>query len=381
MKFLKSLPLLFLVLICSCDNDQNKASDTLVKVIKDYQDHEGYDEDEFPLGLFTKDYYESEAEFANSKLEALSKIDSEKLNETDKISLALLKFVLQDKIDFYEFEAYLNPILSDAGFHSNLTYEVRPLTNYKQVKEYLNKLNAIPEFVDQHFVILREGLDRGKSQPLVIFKGYESTYNDHIVEHYEDSYYYSPFKSLPGDLNKTQKDSVLVAAREAVENNVLPQFERIKEFFETEYLPKTRTTIGVSESPNGDSWYQNRINYYSTNTTYTADDIHALGLKEVARIKAEMESIIKDLNFEGSFADFLQFLRTDPQFYATSAQEILMIARDMSKRADAQLPKFFKTLPRKPYGVAPVPDAIAPKYTAGRYIGTERNSTDPGFTG
>jgi uncharacterized protein (DUF885 family) len=367
------------MLVFNCDHDRKRATNTLATIIQEYQDHKGYDKDKYPLGLFTKDYYKAEAEFAASKLEFLSKIDKEKLNETDKISLALLKFVLQDKIDFYEFEAYLNPILSDAGFHSDLTYEVRPLTNYKQVKDYLNKLNAIPEFVDQHFVILRESLEKGVSQPRVIFKGYESTYNDHIVENYEDSFYYSPFKSLPVDLSEAQKDSVLMAAKDAVEKNVIPQFERIKMFFETEYLPKTRTTIGASETPDGDAWYQNRINYYSTSTSYTADDIHQMGLKEVARIKAEMKAIIEDLEFEGSFAEFLQFLRTDPQFYATSAKEILMIARDMSKRADAQLPKFFKTLPRKPYGVAPVPDAIAPKYTGGRYIGTESNSTDPGY--
>jgi uncharacterized protein (DUF885 family) len=144
-------------------------------------------------------------------------------------------------------------------------------------------------------------------------------------------------------------------------------------------LPKTRTTLGASEMPNGDAFYQNRINFYTTSTQYTADDIHQIGLKEVARIKAEMEKIIKDLNFKGSFADFLQFLRTDKQFYAKTPRELLMIARDIAKRIDAQLPRYFKTLPRKPYGVAPVPDAIAPKYTSGRYIGTTKESTDPGY--
>ena len=112
---------------------------------------------------------------------------------------------------------------------------------------------------------------------------------------------------------------------------------------------------------------------------YTAEDIHQIGLKEVARIKAEMQKIIDELEFKGSFAEFLKFLRTDEQFYASSPTELLMIARDMAKRADAQLPRFFKTLPRMPYGVAPVPDAIAPKYTGGRYIPTRTGSTNPGF--
>src|SRR5690606_4814372 len=132
-----------------------------------------------------------------------------------------------------------------------------------------------------------------------------------------------------------------------IESKVTPQFERIKTFFETEYLPKARTAIGVSETSNGKALYQNRINYYTTSTEYTADDIHQIGLNEVARIKAEMELIIKDLNFNGSFEDFFDFLRTDNQFYAKSPEQLLMIARDIAKRADAQLPRYFKTLPRK----------------------------------
>lgn len=377
MNYLKTVVIFLMIFISSCNS--NNSSAKLETIVNSYQDYEGYDEEEYPLGIFTREYYKAEAEFAKSKLKELENIYPEELNESDRISLELLKFVLQDKMDFYEFERFLNPLLSDSGFHSNLNYEVRPLANYKQTKEYLNKLNAIPKFVNQHFVNLREGIEKGVSQPRVIFKGYESTYNDHITDNFEDSFFYSPFKNLPESLTESQKDSVLIAAKSAIENNVVPQFERIKEFFETEYLPYTRTTLGVSDTPNGEAYYQNRINFYTTSTQYTADDIHQIGLSEVARIKAEMQQIIKDLNFRGSFADFLEFLRTDEQFYAKTPKELLMIARDMAKRADEQLPKFFKTLPRKPYGVAPVPDAIAPKFTGGRYIGTSKNSSEPGY--
>jgi len=380
MHYLKLFVVFFLVSIISfSQNETSNLAQTLEEVISSYQDHKGYDRKEYPLGLFTRDYYKAEAEFAKTKLEELSKIRIDTFSENEKISVELLKFVLQDQIDFYEFERFLNPLLSDSGFHSSLNYMVRSLSNYKKTKEYLNKLNALPDFVNQHFVNLREGLKKGVSQPRVIFKGYESTYNEHITDNYEDNFFYSPFKDLPESLTEFQKDSVLIAAKSAIEKNVIPQFKRIKEFFETEYLPKTRTTIGVSNTPNGNAYYQNRIDFYTTSTQYTADDIHQIGLKEVARIRAKMEQIIKDLNFEGSFADFLQFLRTDEQFYAKTPKELLMIARDMAKRADEQLPRFFKTLPRKPYGVAPVPDAIAPKYTGGRYIGTPKNSTEPGY--
>lgn len=371
---------IFFIMLFGCKgNDIQNSGTVLADIIATYEAFENYDEKEYPLGLYTKERYQNEADFAKSILDRLATIDAEQLSETDMISLELLQFKLNDKIDFFEFERYLNPLLSDSGFHSSLTYNVRSLNNYEQAKKYLNKLNALPDFVDQHFVNLREGLKKGVSQPRVIFEGYESTYNDHIVADYQDSFYYSPFKNLPEGLNAAQVDSVLTAAKEVIETKVTPQFKRIKKFFEEEYLTKTRTSLGISETPRGKEFYQNRINFYTTSTAYTADDIHQIGLNEVSRIKAQMEQIIDDLKFKGSFQDFLKFLRTDNQFYAKTPKELLTIARDMAKRADEQLPRFFKTLPRKPYGVAPVPDAIAPKYTGGRYVGTDKNSTDPGY--
>ena len=380
MKFFKRIMILvFIVTVCGCISRKENSSQLLTSIVNEYQDHEGYDEKEYPLGLFTKKFYQSEADFAKTILTKLSEVSEMALSETEVISLKLLKFKLKDQIDYFTFERFLNPLLSDAGFHSNLNYSVRPLSSYKAAKNYLNKLNAIPVFVDQHFVNLREGLEKGVSQPKVIFNGYESTYEDHIITDFSDSYFYSPFKNLPENITQDQKDSILSAAKIAIENSVIPQFKRIKTFFEDEYLPKTRTSIGVSETPGGEAYYQNRINFYTTSTLYSAEDIHQIGLKEVARIKAEMRKIIKEVKFKGNFLAFLKFLRTDEQFYAKTPKELLMFARDIAKRADEQLPRFFKTLPRKPYGVAPVPDAIAPKYTGGRYVGSSKNSTNPGY--
>ncbi|WP_437441013.1 DUF885 domain-containing protein [Sinomicrobium kalidii] len=377
------LAFMTIVVLYGCKKERKSgtedASQALQQVIDSYHNHKGYDKEQYPLGLYTKTYYEAEAQFARKKLGELSEINAAGLSETEQISLKLLAFSLQNKVDFFGFERYLNPITSHTGFHSSLPYRVKPLTNYKQVRRYLNQLNAIPGFVDQHIENMREGLQKGISQPRVIFDGYESTYNDHIVSDYEESFYYSPFKDLPKTLTGAQKDSVLKAAKTAIEIKVVPQFKRIKDFFETEYIPNTRTTLGISGIPNGKAYYQNRISFYTTSSRYTADDIHNIGLQEVARIRAEMETIIAGLDFKGSFKDFLRFLRTDEQFYAKTPGQLLMLARDIAKRADAQLPRFFKTLSRKPYGVAPVPDAMAPKYTGGRYIPTPSESTDPGY--
>tara|TARA_B100001109_G_scaffold160317_1_gene130476 strand:- start:804 stop:2519 length:1716 start_codon:yes stop_codon:yes gene_type:complete len=367
--------LIFIFLFFSCNSDKKN----LENIIQEYQNHESYDYKEYPLGNFSENHFKQEKEFAVNILSKLSKIDVNKLDENDNISYELLSFVLNDIIAYYDFERFLNPLLSDSGFHSSLVYNVRPLYDYEQVKNYLNKLNSIPQYVDQYLPLLRRGIEKGVSQPLIIFNGYESTYNDHITDNYESNYFYSPFKNLPKDLSQAHKDSILIEAKKTIEKNVVPQFVRIKEFFEKEYYPNTRKTIGVSETPNGSDFYQNRINYYTTSKNYTADEIHQIGLNEVSRIKKEMIKIIEELRFKGSFEEFFKFLRTDSQFYAKTPEALLMYARDISKRADEQLPRFFKTLPRKPYGVAPVPDAIAPKYTGGRYVGTSKNSTNPGY--
>ena len=157
MNCLTWIPLALIILISSCSEKVTEdASQELSSIIEEYEAHKGFDEDEFPLGLFTAEFYKEEAEYAKSKLEELSEINSEGLSETERISLKLLKFVLQDRIDYYEFERYLNPLLSDSGFHCDLTHLVHPLSNYEQVIEFLNKLHAIPGFVDQHVVNLRK---------------------------------------------------------------------------------------------------------------------------------------------------------------------------------------------------------------------------------
>lgn len=373
----RSLITLLILLLLSINGAAQKESAQLEEIIKQVQDRKSYDKDEYPLGIYTREYYRREAQFAREHLKSLNSLDKSKLSESEKISAELMKFRLKETVDVFEYDAFLNPLLSDAGFHVSLPYHVRELANYSQVKAYLNKLNAIPRYVDQHLALLREGIYKGVIQPAVIFKGYEATYDDQIVEDPKKSYYYSPFKDLPSSLSKTQRDSVLTAAEDAIKNNVVPQFRRIKNFFEAEYLPKARTSVGVSEIPRGREYYQNRLDYYTT-LNLTAEEVHQIGLKEVARINAEMKTIIADVGFEGNFEEFIHFLRTDEQFYAKTPEELLKEARNISKKIDAQLPRYFHKLPRKPYGVAPVPDAIAPKYTTGRYV-SPQSDTQPGY--
>ena len=335
--------------------------------------------DDSPLGQYTESRFEDYARFCDSLKTQLESVNIEKLSEDSQISYNLLNFVLNETIVKYKFKTHWNPILSDGGFHLSLTFRVRPLTDKKSAIKYLKLLKAIPDYINQQKVLIKKGLDAGMGQPLVIFKGYESSYNLHITDSAEENFYYSPFLKLPSQLSKKDKDSLQLAARDVVSNEVIPAFKSVKEFFETTYYPNTRKTIGVSQTPNGSDYYQSRIDFYTTQTNESAESIHEKGLQEVSRIKKEMKLIVKGLGYKGSLKSFIKFLRTDPQFYPKTADELLKHARNIAKKLDEQLPRFFKTLPRKPYGVAPVPDAIAPKYTAGRYIGTSAESTDPGY--
>ena len=350
----------------------------LSNIIETYQNFQQNGDSNYPLGDYSESKFEKRAFFCDSLLTQLQALNPNTLKEDDKISYELLEFVLNEVVIKYKFKTHWNPILSDAGFHSSLTYQVRPITTKKDALKYLEKLKAIPLYIQQQTELIRKGLDAGMGQPLIIFKGYESTYEQHITATAEENFYYSTFLKLPTQLSQEEIDSIQIAAKEVILENVIPSFKSIKTFFEDEYYPNTRKSIGISNIPNGKAYYQTRIDFFST-LDLSPEEIHQKGLDEVARIKAQMEAIVREVNFKGTLGEFITFLRTDPQFYAKTPDELLKHARNIAKKLDEQLPRFFKTLPRKPYGVAPVPDAIAPKYTGGRYVGTSPESTDPGY--
>ena len=350
----------------------------LSNIIETYQNFQQNSDSNYPLGDYSESKFEKRAFFCDSLLTQLQALNPNTLKEDDKISFKLLEFVLNEVVIKYKFKTHWNPILSDAGFHSSLTYQVRPITTKKDALKYLEKLKAIPLYIQQQTELIRKGLDAGMGQPLIIFKGYESTYEQHITATAEENFYYSTFLKLPTQLSQEEIDSIQTAAKEVILENVIPSFKFIKTFFEDEYYPNTRKSIGISNIPNGKAYYQTRIDFFST-LDLSPEEIHQKGLDEVARIKAQMEAIVQEVNFRGTLGEFITFLRTDPQFYAKTPDELLKHARNIAKKLDEQLPRFFKTLPRKPYGVAPVPDAIAPKYTGGRYVGTSPESTDPGY--
>lgn len=370
------LILVFVQLFVCCSRESNK----LNEIIKEYESERGYEFNRNESLENTIKYHQAEADFAKKLIKKLEVISDEKLSESEVISRELLLFVLKNKIDFNKYKMYLNTITNENAFHLNLSrMGNQTFKNKEQVLNYLEQLDSLPKRVEYNLNILRASIEEGMSQPRAIFSNYSYSYEKHIVSNPIKSDFYKPFHMLPDSLSNEFKDSIIKIANASIQKNVISQYKKIKLFFEDEYFPNARKQLGISSISNGKEFYQNRINYFTTSNQYSADDIHQIGIKEVARIKKEMHKIIDDLGFQGSFAEFLKFLRSDEQFYPKTEDELLIFARDISKRIDAELPKFFKSLPRKPYGVVPVPEDLAPNYTGGRYYSGPKNEPTAGF--
>lgn len=301
-------------------------------------------------------------------------IDQAALSADNKINYAIIKAQLDNRIANYQFKSHYVPLNSESGFHSNVNFMIdsTEFSTEKDIENYVNKMAALPEYFKQNIYWMRKGLASGLTQPQAVLIGYEQSISAFIPENIEQSAFFKPFASVPKllepELVKAQRDKL----SHLLSTQIIPAYKNYYQFFTQEYFPNARQNIAVSSTPDGRAFYENRVKHFTT-TGMTAEEVHQLGLREVARIRAEMDEVILKTGFEGSFAEFTHFLRTDPQFYAKTPLELIKEASYIAKQMDAKLPSLFKHLPRTPYGVAPVPDAIAPKYTTGRY---SRAATD-----
>jgi uncharacterized protein (DUF885 family) len=224
---------------------------------------------------------------------------------------------------------------------------------------------------------MKAGLKRGFTQPKAIIQHFPAFIQTYIKDQPEESIFYQPFLTKPQYISEQQFSQFQQQAKTVIAESINPSYVKFKAFMVDEYLPGARETIGAYSFPEGKAYYQQQIKEYTT-LDLTAEAIHQIGLDEVQRIRTEMDTIITDLKFQGSFAEFLEFLRTDEQFYAKTADDLLKEARDIAKRMDGKLPELFTKLPRQPYAVNPVPAEIAPNYTTGRYAPAPLDSTRPG---
>jgi uncharacterized protein (DUF885 family) len=312
-------------------------------------------------------------------LETLATIPTAALTGEDPLNKDLFRRTYQESVDAYAWGLQFLPVNQRDGVQT--AADLAELIQFATVQDYTNwiaRLDGLGTFVDQTIALMREGMRRGLVQPKVIMQRVPDQIARQIVADPTASPFYRPFREMPAAIPAAEQERLRAAARDSIKRTVVPAFERLQAFVVNEYLPASRETVGIWDTPGGEAWYQRRIAWFTT-TDLTADQIHGLGLKEVARIRGEMQKIIEQVGFQGSFQDFLQHLRTDPKFRYSDPERLLEAYRAMAKRIDPMLPQYFGRLPRMPYGVRPIPMESAPDTTTAYYQGPALDGTRAGY--
>lgn len=301
-------------------------------------------------------------------LARLRGIDAGKLSAADRLNHELFGRELETRVEGFRFRLHLIPLNQRGGIQT--ADELADSIRFETVRDYedwIARLRAFPAYADRTTDLMREGLRTGVLLPKIVMKRVPGQIDAQIVEAPEDSPFFRPLKRFPPTFTPAERDRLTAEGRKAIAEGVVPAFRRFKLFFAGEYLPACYDEVGAWRMPEGADLYAWAARKYTT-TDLTPGQIHEIGLAEVKRIRARMEDVIKRVGFKGSFAEFLHFLRTDPRFYHETPGELLTAYRALTRRIDPQLVKVFRTLPRTPYGVEPIPDKIAPDTTTAYYM-------------
>ncbi|ODV19289.1 MAG: hypothetical protein ABT19_06945 [Rhodanobacter sp. SCN 68-63] len=301
-------------------------------------------------------------------LDQLDTIDPAALSSKERVNYAIYHAQIANLLAAQQFKTWQMPFNSDSSFWGDIGYELHgdQLRSAADYQRYLDRLGQIPAYFDQQIANMREGLKRGFSVPRAVLDGRDVSIA--AVANLTDptaSDFYAPFKHLPDSFSADQVQALQGEALRRVRDDVIPAYQRLLDFFRNEYVPQARATLAAEALPDGKAFYRQQIREYTT-LDLDPEAIHQTGLEQVAKIHAQMLQTMQDSGFKGSFAQFLHFLRTDPQFYAKTPDELLMRTAWVAKQVDGQLGKFFGRLPRQRFAIVPVPADIAPYYTSGR---------------
>ena len=302
-------------------------------------------------------------------LARLRAIPRGKLGARQQVCYDLFEFMLSARVTFSRYREWRMPLNSDSGFHSEILF-MHELADPRTVADYENfidRLRDVPRYFDENIANMREGMRDGFTLPTAVLDGVSRSIASEQYDDPEKVPLWQPFAKFPPAMPESERALLKAKGRAALVEAVIPAFARFRRFFEDEYRPAARTTIGAAAFAEGLDYYADLVRYFTTLPDATPQSVHEIGVHEVARIRAEMEAILRELDYRGDLAGFFEFLRTDPQFRPRSGDELLREAAWISKEIDGKLPSWFGKLPRMPYAVKPVPAALAPNYTTGRY--------------
>jgi uncharacterized protein (DUF885 family) len=313
-------------------------------------------------------------------LERLEALDPAALDVAGRTNHEILKRLVSERIAEHRFGAHLMPITNRSGFHvefAELPTQV-PLADVRDYEDYVARLAAFRRWVADHVELMRRGIAERRTLPAVVLEGWETAVEAHVVDEPRASRLWAPFADLPPTLDVADRERLSALGAAAIRESVVPGYRDFARFMREEYLPAARASIAASALPDGGPFYAHRVRRFTT-LALDAETVHETGLGEVRRLREEMRQIIERLGFEGSFEAFLEFLRSDPRFYATTPDELLRDVAFVLKRMDGELPRLFGRLPRAPYGIREVPGYIAPKTTTAYYERPAGDGSRAGF--
>ena len=319
-----------------------------------------------PLGYLPKVDAASQlrrAEHLRMLLDRLNKLPADRLSPEERVNAAVFRTILESGIADARFREWEMPFNSDSSFWTYLD-ERNPLDDAVAYRRYIARMRDIPRYFDEHIVNMRAGLARGFTVPRATLQGRDASVEAFIAD-VDKSAFYKPFASMPSSISAADQQALRTEGAAAIRETVLPSYRKLLAFLKNEYFPKARKGISARDLPDGDRYYRSNIREYTT-LDLGPEEIHQIGLKEVSRIDALMRQQMRESGFKGTFEEFLVFLKTDPQFYAKTPDELLGVSSYVAKRVDGKLGETFGLLPRRRFTIIPVPDALAPFYTSGR---------------
>jgi uncharacterized protein (DUF885 family) len=300
-------------------------------------------------------------------LKQLSKIDVSKLSKADLINFQLFHREYKTAVDGFRFGWYLVPLNQRGGIQDeNSVADALQFDKPKDYEDWIARLESFPTYMDQTIALMEEGISQRIVQTKIVMKRVPAQIKRQIVDNPRSSLFYKPFKNMPDSIDPVTAQKLQLRAQKAIAEKIVPSYRKMLAFFEDEYLPACLDKPGVSQFPNGQAFYAHQARSYTT-TQLTPQQIHDIGLKEVARIRGEMQKVIKQVKFQGSFREFLNHLRTDKKFYYSDPNELLAAYREVCMRINPKLVSQFSKLPRIPYGVEPIPAHLAPDTTTAYY--------------
>lgn len=315
-------------------------------------------------------------------LERLRSIERSELPEEERLNYDLLEWMLGWRVELAPFDGERIPFTNDSGFHTMLGFLAlqTPIRSADAAAAYVARMRDLPRYFREQTANLERGIETGWVQPRIVAERVlENARSAVPAEDPTESRYFEPLRELPSSIPEGRRAELRREAARAIEEAVRPAYRNLVSFLEQRYVPAAREELGARSMPGGEAYYRALVRYHTT-TELTPEEVHRIGVEEVERIRGEMEEIVAEVGFEGSFREFVDHLRTDGRFYADSAAGLLAFASYVAKRVDGKMPSYFGTLPRNSYGVRPVPDDIAPNYTSGRYWpGDYENGVSGGY--